>query len=104
MCILHNDRSVCKWRLVRAESTHPAAPPDFVGLALLVSVAAAPRVAAQVADATIEVIAVDAASGACCPGVTVTVTRPDTGFTQTIVTDAVRRRARAWRCRPAPTT
>jgi carboxypeptidase family protein/TonB-dependent receptor-like protein len=43
---------------------------------------------AQVADAVIEVTAVDD-SGAALPGVTVTLARPDTGFQQTIVTDAV---------------
>lgn len=42
---------------------------------------------AQVADAVIEVIAQDE-SQAFLPGVTVTVTRPDTGFTQNSVTDA----------------
>jgi hypothetical protein len=56
----------------------------IVGLALLGG--AGTRVAAQVADATIEVVAVDA-SAAVLPGVTVTLTRPDTGFTQTVVTD-----------------
>ncbi len=48
--------------------------------------AAAPA-SAQVADAVIEVIAQDE-SQAYLPGVTVTVTRPDTGFTQNNVTDA----------------
>ncbi len=56
-------------------------------LALLLSVVSAARVAAQVADATIEVVALDT-SGAVLPGVTVTVARPDTGFTQSVVTDA----------------
>jgi hypothetical protein len=42
---------------------------------------------AQVADAVIEVVAQDQ-SQAVLPGVTVTVTRPDTGYTQTSVTDA----------------
>lgn len=42
---------------------------------------------AQIADAVIEVIAQDE-SQAFLPGVTVTVTRPDTGYTQTNVTDA----------------
>jgi hypothetical protein len=41
---------------------------------------------AQVADAVIEVLAQDQ-SKAILPGVTVTVVRPDTGFTQTSVTD-----------------
>jgi hypothetical protein len=44
-------------------------------------------VGAQVADAVIEVVAQDQ-SQAVLPGVTVTVTRPDTGYTQTSVTDA----------------
>lgn len=43
-------------------------------------------VAAQVADAVIEVLAQDE-SMAVLPGVTVSVTRPDTGFTQTGLTD-----------------
>ena len=43
--------------------------------------------AAQVADGVIEVVAQDE-SKAVLPGVTVTVLRPDTGFTQTNVTDA----------------
>jgi hypothetical protein len=42
---------------------------------------------AQVADGVIEVVAQDQ-SQAVLPGVTVTVLRPDTGFTQTNVTDA----------------
>ncbi len=42
---------------------------------------------AQVADGVIEVVAQDE-SKAVLPGVTVTVLRPDTGFTQTNVTDA----------------
>jgi len=42
---------------------------------------------AQVADAVIEVAAQDQ-SQAVLPGVTVTVTRPDTGYTQTSVTDS----------------
>jgi hypothetical protein len=42
---------------------------------------------AQVADGVIEVMAQDE-SKAVLPGVTVTVLRPDTGFTQTNVTDA----------------
>ncbi len=46
------------------------------------------RVAAQVADAVIEVVAVDE-SGAALPGVTVTLTRPDTGFVATATTDGV---------------
>ena len=41
---------------------------------------------AQVADAVIEVVALDESS-AILPGVTVTVVRPDTGYTQTSVTD-----------------
>lgn len=58
----------------------------IVGLALLASAGSVPRAAAQVADATIEVVAVDA-SAAVLPGVTVTLSRPDTGFKQTVVTD-----------------
>jgi hypothetical protein len=42
---------------------------------------------AQVADGVIEVMAQDE-SKAVLPGVTVTVLRPDTGFTQTNVTDS----------------
>ena len=58
---------------------------------------------AQVADAVIEVLAQDE-SQAVLPGVTVTVTRPDTGFTQTNVTDASGVGRASSRCRPAPTT
>jgi carboxypeptidase family protein len=61
--------------------------PLLGGLALLAVAMSAPIAAAQVADATIEVVAVDA-SAAVLPGVTITVTRPETGFTQTAVTDA----------------
>ena len=41
---------------------------------------------AQVADAVIDIVATDE-SGAALPGVTVVVNRPDTGFSQTAVTD-----------------
>jgi hypothetical protein len=54
--------------------------------AVLVLCALPGPVAAQVADAVIEVIALDETSTPL-PGVTVTVTRPDTGFTQTAITD-----------------
>ena len=47
---------------------------------------AAPAALAQVADAIVEVSAVDA-SGGVLPGATVTLTRPDTGFTTSVVTD-----------------
>mgnify|MGYP006282875707 CR=1 FL=1 len=56
--------------------------------ALLAVALTSARAVAQVADATIEVVAVDESGGAL-PGVTVTVTRPDTGATQTVVSDAV---------------
>ena len=56
---------------------------------------------AQVADAMIEIVAIDE-SGAALPGVTVTASRPDTGCQQTATTDPVASRA-PWRCRPAPT-
>ena len=46
----------------------------------------APMAHAQVADGTIEVVAVDE-TNQVLPGVTVTVTRPDTGFSTVIVTD-----------------
>lgn len=52
----------------------------------LVVISPAPAYA-QVADAVIEVVLVDQSGGAL-PGVTVTITRPATGFTQTIVSDA----------------
>jgi carboxypeptidase family protein len=57
-------------------------------LALLTIAWPAARAAAQVADAVIEIVAVDESGGAL-PGVSVTVSRPDTGFQQTIVTDTV---------------
>jgi hypothetical protein len=50
--------------------------------------AGAARATAQVADAVIEITALDE-SGAALPGVTVTVMRPDTGFQQVVVTDSV---------------
>lgn len=55
-------------------------------VAAIVGLAPAPA-RAQIADAIIEVIAQDQ-SQAVLPGVTVTVLRPDTGFTRTGVTDA----------------
>src|SRR6266508_2678580 len=72
--------------------THPTASLRSRGVvllacALLLAMPAA-QATAQVADAVIEVIALDE-SGAFLPGVTVTVLRPDTGFQQSIVTDSV---------------
>jgi hypothetical protein len=59
-----------------------------LALVLGLLAAVAPGVArAQVADAVIEVVAQDE-SQAVLPGVTVTVTRPDTGFEQVLVTDS----------------
>ncbi len=46
----------------------------------------APHAVAQVADGVIEVIVVDE-TNQILPGVTITVTRPDTGFTTVLVTD-----------------
>jgi hypothetical protein len=61
----------------------------FVAAFLLSTLAwAAVRAYAQVADAVIEIVAIDE-SGAAVPGVTVTIARADTGFQQTVVTDAV---------------
>jgi Carboxypeptidase regulatory-like domain len=62
--------------------------PLLSGLVLVCAVWPTARAAAQVADAAVEIVAVDE-SGAALPGVTVTVSRPDTGFQQTTVTDAV---------------
>jgi len=56
----------------------------FVGM--LIGLVPSPA-SAQVADAVIEVLVQDQ-SQAVLPGVTVTVTRPDTGYTQTSVTDS----------------
>ena len=56
-------------------------------LALLLAAAAVPAVA-QVADATIEVVAKDE-QGQVLPGVTVTVRRPDTGFERVVTTNDV---------------
>jgi hypothetical protein len=58
------------------------------GLALFCAVWPAARASAQVADAAIEIVAIDE-SGAALPGVTVTVSRPETGFQQATATDAV---------------
>jgi hypothetical protein len=60
----------------------------LAGVALIVLGALAVPTSAQVADAVIEVAAVDASGGAL-PGVTVTLTRPDTGYQHTVVTDSV---------------
>ena len=57
------------------------------GRRVLLGSASQLRRRAQVADAVIEVLAQDQ-SQAVLPGVTVTVLRPDTGYTQTSVTDA----------------
>ena len=56
--------------------------------AILLTLCAVPLATAQVADAVIEIVALDE-SGAALPGVTLTVMRPETGFQQTTVTDAV---------------
>jgi hypothetical protein len=66
---------------VSAPSTRRAA-----ALVLGLALAAFAPLAAQVADATLEIIAVDQTQQVL-PGVTVTVTRPDTGFTQSTVSD-----------------
>ena len=69
--------------------TRTFAPRFWMAIVLvgaLLGLAPAPA-RAQVADAVIEVVAQDQ-SQAVLPGVTVTVTRPDTGYTQTNVTDA----------------
>jgi hypothetical protein len=55
--------------------------------ALVLAIAAASTLSAQVADAVIAIVAIDE-SGAALPGVTVTVSRADTGYVQAIVTDA----------------
>jgi len=60
----------------------------FAAIALMALGALSVPTSAQVADAVIEVAAIDA-SGAALPGVTVTLTRPDTGYQQTVVTDSV---------------
>jgi hypothetical protein len=64
----------------------PAGPGLLLAVGLLLATAPPPA-RAQVADAVIEVLAQDQ-SQAILPGVTVTVTRPDTGFSRTDVTDA----------------
>lgn len=60
--------------------------PALAAIALLLIGSSAPA-SAQIADAVIEVLAQDQ-SQAVLPGVTVTVLRPDTGFTQSEVTDS----------------
>ncbi len=57
---------------------------------------------AQVADAVIEVVVVDETSQNL-PGVTITATRPDTGYTQTTVTDETGA-ARFMACQPGTYT
>ena len=56
-----------------------------LGVALAASFRPAP-LTAQVADAVLEIIALDQTQQVL-PGVTITVTRPDTGYTQTTVSD-----------------
>jgi hypothetical protein len=60
--------------------------PAILLLLLGAVVAFAPALAAQVADGVIEVTVVDESSQVM-PGVTVTITRPDTGFQQVTTTD-----------------
>jgi carboxypeptidase family protein len=62
--------------------------PLVLAVALVAAAWPVARAAAQVADAVIEILATDE-SGAALPGVTVTVTRPETGYQQTLITDAV---------------
>jgi hypothetical protein len=57
------------------------------GVAVVLACAPGPRAVAQVADAIIEIAAADE-SGAALPGVSITVTRPDTGFQLALVTAA----------------
>jgi carboxypeptidase family protein len=57
-------------------------------LGLLTIAWPAARADAQVADAVIDIVVADE-SGAALPGVSVTLSRPETGFQQTIVTDTV---------------
>jgi Carboxypeptidase regulatory-like domain len=71
--------------LDRLKSTRRHAALVILGLALAASLRPAP-LAAQVADASLEIIVLDQTQQVL-PGVTVTVTRPDTGFTQTTVSD-----------------
>ncbi|HLA78795.1 MAG TPA: TonB-dependent receptor [Vicinamibacteria bacterium] len=54
-------------------------------LAMLVLGLSAPRLSAQVADAVLEVAVVDEAKAAM-PGVSVTITRPETGLSRTVLT------------------
>ena len=74
--------------------TRDRRPPRWIRAALMLGCvlalcgAPALRVSAQIADATIEVVAVDE-SGAALPGVTLTLTRPATGFQQSLVSDSV---------------
>src|SRR5450631_4085471 len=69
----------------RLQSTRPLVAAVIVGLALASFLRPAP-LAAQVADASLEIIVLDQTQQVL-PGVTVVVTRPDTGFTQTTVSD-----------------
>ena len=67
-------------------STHRLRAMTLWIAALLLTFGIGASVRAQVADATIEVVAQDQ-SQAILPGVTITVSRPDTGFMHTNVTD-----------------
>lgn len=73
---------------MRISGSHPIFRASWLAVALVALVLGLVPAAAraQIADAVIEVHAQDE-SQAVLPGVTVTVVRPDTGFTQTSVTD-----------------
>src|SRR5512134_747136 len=91
-----NGRSVCfNTKLARAPAaprreapmhTRPAARLAAALLAVGLVLTALP-LRAQVADAVIEIVALDQ-TDQLLPGVTLTISRPETGFAQTIVTDA----------------
>lgn len=69
-------------------SIRPASLAAFVLSLALATLVSATSPGAQVADAVLELVVVDQ-TAQILPGVTVTATRPDTGLTQTTVTDGL---------------
>src|SRR6266542_1916912 len=74
-------------QIMERPSTPARAIRLILGVALAGAVCSPARLGAQVAGAVIEVAAVDETAGVL-PGVTVTLTRPDTGIQQIVITDS----------------
>src|SRR6187549_1544179 len=76
------------WRPLRPGESHRMSTSTHLRRLRSLLLTAASPVAAQVADAVIEILASDE-SGAPLPGVTVTVMRPDTGYQAVLVSDGL---------------